>query len=218
MKVILKPGGLVVLTVLLVSGGIGLTRLRPAPASSTTPAAPSSKPTSARTSPSGPATGEHQPLTGASLIDPTRQEWTLVTQKPAAASMKLQTSPDLPAGQQHSLRLEVTSVDPNKYWCAQLLKTVPQAVEGNHNLVVQFWGRSAKKTSVYVVFEEGVSPHASELQKQVRFTPEWRQYQYPFRTTKDHTDVHATFCVKAGIEPGEIEIANMHVVDNGPAK
>ncbi|WP_395142825.1 hypothetical protein [Armatimonas sp.] len=214
MKVILKPGGLVVLLVLTVAGGIGLTKLRPTPESAdkNLPSTKSSKELAT------PVTSAQKPLTGASLIDPTRQGWNLIVQKPALGTMKLQISPDLPVGQQHSLHLEVTAIDPNKYWCAQLLKTVPQAVEGNHNLTVQFWGRSAKKTAVYIVFEEGVSPHTAEFQKQVRFTPEWRQYQFPFRTTKDHTDVHATFCVKAGIEPGEIEIANMHVTDNGPAK
>jgi hypothetical protein len=214
MKVILKPGGLIVLLALVVGGGIGLTKLRSAAQSSEAPATSSgnaSEPTTA-------ATGKTKLLSGASLIDPNKQEWTLVTQKPAAATMKLQTSLDLPAGLQHSLHLEVTAVDPNKYWCAQLLKTVPQPVEGNHNLTVQFWGRSSKKTAVYIVFEEGVSPHTAELQKQVRFTPEWRQYEFPFRTTKDHTDIHATFCVKAGIQAGEIDIANMHVVDNGAAK
>ena len=224
MKVILKPGGLAVLTALLVGGGIGLTKLRPTaqtPEAASTGTGKTTKPSTASSASAAPTTlvsGAPKPLGGSSLIDPNKQEWTLVTQKPAVAAMKLQTSTDLPAGLQHSLHLDVKAVDPNKYWCAQLLKTVPQAVEGNHNLTVQFWGRSEKKTAVYIVFEEGVSPHASELQKQVRFTPEWRQYQFPFRTTKDHTDVHATFCVKAGIEPGEVDIANMHVVDNGPAK
>lgn len=223
MKVILKPGGLIVLLALVVGGGIGLTKLRPAAQSPDTAPAPTgagkpARKTTTSAEPTAAVTGNAKPLGGSSLIDPNKQEWTLVTQKPAAASMKLQTSSDLPAGLQHSLHLEVTAVDPNKYWCAQLLKTVPQAVEGNHNLTVQFWGRSSKKTAVYIVFEEGVSPHTAELQKQVRFTPEWRQYEFPFRTTKDHTDVHATFCVKAGIEPGEIDIANMHVVDKGAAK
>lgn len=216
MKVILKPGGIVVLVALLVGGGIAMTRLRPAADNPVTNPLRTSP--STRQEPAAPVSAGQKPLTGASLIAPTLQEWTLVVQKPAVAQMKLQLSPDLPPGQQHSLRLEVTAVDPNKYWCAQLLKTVPQAVQGNHNLTVQFWGRSMKKTAVNVVFEEGLSPHTAELQKQVRFTPEWRQYVLPFRTTKDHTDVHANFCIKAGIEPGEIEIANMHVNDNGPAK
>lgn len=220
MKVILKPGGMVVLAV-LVGVGIGLSRLRPTAGSpkgeSTRPAKPITN-TKMTPETAAPVTGSQKPLMGASLIDPTKQEWTLMTQKPAAGTMKLQISSDLPAGQQHSLHLDVTAVDPNKYWCAQLLKTVPQAVEGNHNLTVQFWGRSVKKTAVYIVFEDGISPHTAEFQKQVRFTPEWRQYQFPFRTTKDHIETHATFCVKAGIEPGEIEIANMHVVDNGAAK
>jgi hypothetical protein len=210
MKVILKPGGFVVVGTLVVLGVFGAVKvLSPRPEPSTSSASPQAKPP---VSVSG-----QKPLTGASLIDPTRQGWSLATQKPAAATMKLQVSPELPAGSQHSLHLEVTAVDPNKYWCAQLLKKVPQAVEGNHNLTVQFWGRSVKKTAVYVVFEEGLSPHTAELQKNVRLTPEWRQYQFPFRTTKDHTDTHANFCIKAGLEVGEIEIANMHVVDNGKA-
>lgn len=204
MKIILKPGGYAILGILLVSGSIALFQTRSGQSTST--ASASSLPA-------------NRPIPGGkSVIDPNKQEWTLVTQKPASGTMRLTTDPALPKGQQHALHLEVRTVDPNKYWSAQLLKQVPQAVEGNHNLTVQFWGRSKKATPVFLVFEEGVSPHAAELQKRIKLTPEWRQYEFPFRTTKDHTEVHANFCLKAGIQPGELDIANMHVVDKGPAK
>ena len=215
MKIILKPGGIALVGILFASGGIVLFRARSSEPRAIAAVSPASSPES---NASLAIPSLHQPLSGESVIDPDKQGWTLMTQKPAVALMRLTTDPRLPPNQSHMLHLEVSAVDPNKYWSAQLLKQVPQAVPGNHNLLVQFWGRSKKETPFFLVFEEGAPPHTAELQKRITLSPEWRQYQFPFRTTKDHTEIHANFCIKAGIQPGELDIANIHVVDKGPAQ
>lgn len=158
-------------------------------------------------------------LAGNPLIAPDAEKWTLSIQKPAAAQMTMYKDPSLPGeGGAPALHLVVKSVDPVKYWSAQLIKRVPNAVEANHAMIVRFWGRSKTQTPAYIVFESGESPHFAELSQVVRFTPEWKLYECPFVTTKDHTDIHANFCVKAGIAVGEIDLSNMEVNDNGPAK
>lgn len=156
-------------------------------------------------------------LGGDRLIIPDAEKWTLSIQKPATAEMSLFVDTSL-AGDSHALHLVVKSVDPVKYWAAQLIKRVPNAVEANHSMIVRFWGRSKTSTPAYIVFEAGESPHASELSQVVHFTPDWKLYECPFITNKDHTDIHANFCVKAGISPGEIDLSNMEVNDNGAAK
>ena len=156
-------------------------------------------------------------LGGDRLIVPEAEKWTLSVQKPADAQMSMFQDKSLPADP-HALHLVVKSVDPVKYWSAQLIKRVPNAVEANHTMTVRFWGRSKTRTPAYIVFEAGESPHFAELSQVVRFTPEWKLYECPFVTTRDHTDIHANFCVKAGIAVGEIDLSNMEVNDNGPVK
>ena len=157
-------------------------------------------------------------LGGTPMIVPTAERWTLSIQKPADAQMTMFTDQTLAAKDNHALHLVVKSVDPVKYWAAQLIKRVPNAVPAHHSMVVRFWGRSKTSTPAYIVFEEGQSPHASELSQVVRFTPDWKLYECPFVTSKDHTDIHANFCVKAGISPGEIDLSTMEVNDLGEAK
>jgi|GEM_PF-4514233 hypothetical protein len=167
----------------------------------------------AKTAPKGttPARGGSESL----IIDPTAFPWTLAIQTPAAATKEEFKAPDLPGKIKHAVRLKVTQVDPNKFWCAQLIKRVPQAIKANHSLEVRFWARSTTNTAVHVVFEEGQSPHTPELDKVIRFTPEWKEYTLKFRTKQDHTEVQPNFCLKAGISPGELEISEVRVIDLG---
>jgi hypothetical protein len=153
---------------------------------------------------------------GQAIIDPLEKKWALVSQEPAKAAMNEFIATDMPGGaNNHAVHLDVSAVDSSKYWCAQLIKQVPRPVEAGHNMEVRFWGRSKKNTGVYIVFEEGESPHAAELSKVVSMTPEWKEYTLPFVTTKDHTMVPANFCIKAGIMPGEIDISDVRVADYG---
>jgi hypothetical protein len=92
-----------------------------------------------------------------------------------------------------------------------MIKEVPQDVLAGKNMVVHFWGRSLQNTPVWLIFEEGKSPHTPELQQKVTLTPEWKQYELPFRTSRDHINPHANFCIKAGIQAGEIEVAGIYV-------
>ncbi|MES2464755.1 MAG: hypothetical protein V4671_29680 [Armatimonadota bacterium] len=198
MRIILKPAGLAI----LLCAVVGLALLAFGRFSSRVGSTAAEKP---------------EKLTGSRLISPEAEKWTLSTQKPAAAKMSMFLDKSL-KGDPHALHLVVTAVDPVKYWSAQLIKRVPAPVEANHDMIVRFWGRSKTKTPAYIVFEEGASPHTTELNKVVRFTPEWKLYECPFVTTKDHTDIHANFCVNAGISPGEIDLASMEVNDRGVAK
>ena len=197
MRVMLKPGGkaLVVAAILLI-GGVSLAKFK--------------KPSTAAL-----AAGNRLP--GSSVIDPNAAHWTLATQKPAVATMKMINDADVPSGDPHALHMEVTSVDPVKYWAAQLIKSVPDEVHADRSMTVRFWGRSKTSTPVYIVFEEGQPPHAAELSKVVKLTPDWKEYSLPFRTTKDHVDIHANFCIKAGIAAGEFDISQMRVNDLGAA-
>ncbi|GAB4454330.1 MAG: hypothetical protein OHK0029_08760 [Armatimonadaceae bacterium] len=154
---------------------------------------------------------------GKLIIDPTEAPWTLATQPPAQATKSEFNDATLPGNIKHAVRLEVTQVDPAKFWCAQLIKKVPQSIKANHNLTVRFWARSAQETSVHVVFEDGQSPHTPELDKIIRFTPDWKEYTLRFRTTRDHDMVPANFCLKAGMMTGEVEISDVRVSDGGPA-
>jgi len=167
----------------------------------------------------GAVTGSGRPRpkpSGEAIIDPLEKKWALLTQPPAKATTKEFVADDMPGGTNtHAVHLEVSEVDSSKYWCAQLLKQVPRPIEAGHKMEVRFWGRSKKSTSVYVVFEEGETPHAADLSKVVQFTPDWKEYTLEFQTNKDHTAVPANFCIKAGIMPGEIDISDIRVYDFG---
>ncbi|MBC8142029.1 MAG: hypothetical protein H7Y38_11380 [Armatimonadetes bacterium] len=145
------------------------------------------------------------------VIDPDSGKWSLRSQSPAEATIEEVLAPDLPGDNKHAVRLDVSQVDPEKFWAVQILKPVPQPISAKRDLFVRFWGRSPTKTSVWVVFEEGEAPRAPELQKKILLSPEWRQYEIPFRTVRDHTDIPANFCIKAGIEPGVTEVAGIYV-------
>jgi hypothetical protein len=197
MRIILKPAGLaIVLCAVMGLAALAFGKLSMLP---------------------GAATTKPAQLGGNPLIAPDAEKWTLSVQKPADAKMTMFLDNSLP-GDPHALHLVIKSVDPVKYWSAQLIKRVPNAVEANHSMVVRFWGRSKSRTPAYIVFEEGPSPHAAELSQVVHFTPEWKLYEYSFVTTKDHTDIHANFCVKAGISTGEIDLSKMEVNDKGLVK
>jgi hypothetical protein len=146
-----------------------------------------------------------------SVINPESTKWNLVTQPPAQAAMENTIVNELPGSNKHAVHLTVSQVDPAKFWCAQMIKEVPQDVLAGKNMVVHFWGRSLQNTPVWLIFEEGKSPHTPELQQKVTLTPEWKQYELPFRTSRDHINPHANFCIKAGIQAGEIEVAGIYV-------
>ncbi len=150
------------------------------------------------------------PSAGA-VIHPLGEKWVLRQQAPARATIEESVANDLPTANKHDVHLIVTAVDPRKFWAAQMVKVVPQPLKARRQMVVRFWGRSAQSTPVWVIFEEGRSPHTPDLQKLVTLTPEWREYSLPFRTSRDHVDPHANFCIKAGIKPGEIEVADIRV-------
>lgn len=218
MRIVIKPAGAALLllaigtlVVLLVKKGQA-----PAPGAGKTPVgASSAKGATAAGKVSGSSRPRPKP-SGDAIIDPLEKKWALLTQPPAKAKMEEFKADDMPGGTNpHAVHLEVSEVDTSKYWCAQLLKQVSRPIEAGHKLEVRFWGRSKQKTSVYVVFEEGETPHAADLSKVVQFTPDWQEYTMEFSTIKDHTAVPANFCIKAGIMPGEIDIADIRVYDFG---
>lgn len=200
MRIIIKPVGAIVIVFALVAlAGMLYAKSRTA---SKTGAVAKAAPAS--------ATGSRKTANG-TVIDPHATKWKLITQPPAVAVMDNIVVQQLPVDNKHAVRLVVDEVDSAKPWCAQMVKEVPQDVASGKNMVVHFWGRSAKNTSVLFVFEEGKSPHASELQEKVTLSPEWKSYQLPFRTTKAHVSPRANFCIKAGLETGEIEVAGIYV-------
>ncbi len=151
------------------------------------------------------------PTVSNNVITPDSGKWSLRKQAPAQADIEEITAPDLPTENKHAVRLEVSQTDPAKFWAVQILKPVPQAIPAKRDLFVRFWGRSPTNTPVWVVFEQGEPPHRPELQKKISLTPRWKQYEIPFRTTQDHTNPHADFCIKAGIEAGTTEVAGIYV-------
>ncbi|MBC7804747.1 MAG: hypothetical protein H7145_01225 [Akkermansiaceae bacterium] len=147
----------------------------------------------------------------AGVILPEDSRWSLRVQPPAQAAILETVNNAVPDENKHGIHLIVTAVDRKKFWAAQMIKRVPREVFADRQMAVRFWGRSVQQTPVWVVFEEGRSPHTPELQVKVTLTPEWRQYDLPFRTTRDHVSPHANFCIKAGIQPGEIEVSGIYV-------
>lgn len=201
MRIIIKPIGAIFLVIALVTmAGLLFMKSRPTTNADAAPASKKSKKSSTRLS--GPTT---------SVIDPESTKWKLVTQPPAQAAMEDTIVAELPGTNKHAVHLTVTQVDPAKFWCAQMIKEVPQDVKEGKEMVVHFWGRSVQNTPVWLIFEEGKSPHTPELQQKVTLTSEWKQYELPFRTTRDHISPHANFCIKAGIQTGEIEVAGIYV-------
>ena len=210
MRVVLKPAGLVALLLAIV-GLAGLTlwqagRMTARPLTTAGKSGSDTPTVSVSTKPT---------FAGKLVIDPVAFPWTLATQPPAEAIKTDFSSAQIPGEIKHAVRLTVTKVDPTKFWCAQLIKQVPQPIAANHNLIVTFWARSKTNVSVHVVFEEGQVPHTPELDTVIAFTPDWKEYTLHFRTNRDHTKIPANFCLKAGIMPGELEISEVRVADQG---
>lgn len=220
MRVVLKPAGLVVILAALV-GMAALViwqanaRGGQTPAKAGTTGAGSGKSVAGKTTPESVGMDTADFKTAKLVIDPTAQPWTLATQPPAEASKDEYNADDLPGDIKHAVRVKVTKVDSVKFWCAQLIKRVPQEIPEGRNLAVRFWARSKTSTPVHVVFETGYVPHEPELDKIIAFTPEWKEYTIRFRTRLDHTKVNANFCLKAGITPGEVEVSQVRVADFG---
>lgn len=206
MRIIIKPVGAIFLVIALVTlAGLLFTKTRPTKEAGATPSA-------GKSSGSIGKAGSGKRFSGGnSVIDPESTKWNLVTQPPAQAKMEDTIVNELPGSNKHAVHLTVTQVDPAKFWCAQMIKEVPQDVKSGKEMAVHFWGRSVQNTPVWVIFEEGKSPHTPELQQKVMLTPEWKQYELPFRTTRDHISPHANFCIKAGIQAGEIEVSGIYV-------
>lgn len=223
MRVILKPGGLIFLLIAITalaiiafskthtSTGGGPEKTGGPDLSSPTAAGNDEGHSEAVADPSKRRAGE--------LIDPVSQHWSLGVQDPARARIDYFLASDLPGSEdKHALRFDILAVDPNKYWAAQLIKVIPDPVPLGHHVIVHFWARSKTSNTAHIVFEEGKPPHTPQLSQVVSFTPTWKKYDFPFITTKDNTAVHANFCVKASVTPGEIEIAQLYLQDDGAAK
>ncbi|MBC8143850.1 MAG: hypothetical protein H7Y38_20655, partial [Armatimonadetes bacterium] len=180
MRIIIKPVGAIVIVFALIALA-GMLYAKSRISSPKSAAQKSGSPVSKSVAKAEKSTPRKNNI-NSTVIDPNATKWKLVTQAPAVAAMTDILVSELPGDNKHAVRLIVDEVDPAKFWCAQMIKEVPQDVLSGKNMVVHFWGRSPKNTSVWFIFEEGKSPHAPELQQKVTFTPEWKQYKLPFRT------------------------------------
>lgn len=199
---------------LLLCIGVSIAAYRLFSASHSAPVPPNAPTKAAPASPAGKPPAEKMPgafTATESVIHPDNGKWSLRQQAPAQATMTEIVSQEIPGSNKHAVHLVVSAVDPKKFWAAQILKGVPQDIRANQKMVVRFWGRSALGTPIWVFFEAGKPPRTPELQKQITLSPTWTQYSIPFHTKSDHVDPHADFCIKAGIKPGVVEVAGIHV-------
>jgi len=225
MRIVIKPAGAALLLLAIGSLVFLVVRKNASTNSSNNHPYPTPYPTptpgQGRTSGGGSSYSANTPQarparTGQAIIDSLDKKWVLTAPSPAKATMTDFTADDLPLGTNaHATHLVVTAVDPKNYSSVQIVQRVPRPIASGHQLEVRFWGRSAKGSAAYVVFEEGAGSHTAELSKMVTLGPQWQEYTLPFVTAKDHTTTPPNVSIKAGVAPGDLDISDVRVADYG---
>ena len=101
---------------------------------------------------------------------------------------------------------------------AQLRQTNAAPVVRGDTIFVEFWVRSVTPSGqLLVVFEQGVSPYAKSLMRNIVVDTNWTKVQVPFQSGADYAVGQASFGLQLGYRVQTLEFAGFRVTNFGPS-
>jgi hypothetical protein len=208
MRIVIKPlGAILLVATIAVLAFLAVTNGRRFLGTSSPPPA---TPTSASVEPAGevkrvPLKNQVEVLPGPGGI----LEASVIRAVPPEAAITLIPAEGKPGGFDKAMRVDV-KLKPASAWTVQVIRETKVPVKEGQKLTARFWARSPNQHTINAVFERSDAPYTRSLDKQVKLTPEWKEYSFPF-TTPAYASHGAKFDIQAGTETGIFEIAGVQV-------
>ncbi len=115
-----------------------------------------------------------------------------------------------------ALRVTITPPAESKAWDVQLGQKSAVYIGRGESVYVRAWMRSAKRSTVGLVFENATTLDKF-INQQATLTPEWKEYRFVGLAPQAFNPGDAQFKIFLGYGAGEAEIANVRVENWGKA-
>lgn len=121
------------------------------------------------------------------------------------------------AGLTRAVRLTARPAEGQPAWSLQFGQVVGQPVRPGDAIYLQAWLRSPDRATVTFVFELREPPHPKWINRQVRLTPEWREYRFVGRPDRRLEVGQSALKWFLGHGAGTVEIAGVRLQNFGDA-
>jgi len=201
MRIILKPKGIVLLTLALLTL-ISVAVLR--------------RKNAAMAPPAEKAAAASQPVE-LPLVN-REPAWKLVTPNAQSAQMKTIPAGEGAGGNVDAMEITVNQATPEKYWLTQIERPIGTGIAANHNLVLHFYARSIKHNIMHAIVEQNAEPFEKAMDERIVLPNTWREYNLTFSSPDaGYANGAAHVCFHLGTETGVIDITGVSLTDLGPA-
>ena len=116
-----------------------------------------------------------------------------------------------------AVRLEVTPKPEDKPWTVSLNQPLAVALKKDEPLLMALWMRSPEKARAGLFVEQVAPPHEKLLTAEVPLGPEWKQFYFAGKATKDYAPGAARLNFHLAYGPGTIEIAGIRMASGQAA-
>lgn len=200
MRIILKPKGIVLLTLALLTL-ISIAVLRRKNASVAPPAEK--------------AAAASQPV-DLPLVN-REPAWGLVTPNAQSAEMKTIPAGEGAGSNKDAIEITIKQATPEKYWLTQIERPIATAIASDHNLVLHFYARSAKNNIMHAIVEQNAEPYEKALDERIILPSDWKEFNLSFRSPDSgYASGAAHVCFPLGTENGVVDVTGITLTDLGP--
>lgn len=111
-----------------------------------------------------------------------------------------------------ALKMVVKTPDPKTSWHVQAYCGLNREFKKGEKWELHFKGRSPEQNKMQAVFELIREPFTSELNKPVSLTKEWTAYSFPFVVKNQYAPREAKVGFQVGLAEGTYEFADVELV------
>jgi hypothetical protein len=206
MRVVIKPLGIVLILVCLISlAGLAVFR----------GSQPSKSAASAGGTTDTASTEAALPLVKGAIVISDVNAWRLQGPQASTGTLSVLTQPDAPTADKQVLHIALTCPVQEEGWAVQLAQYIPSEVPSGQKFRCHFWARSKTKNKAYLVYEMAKKPYTKDFKQEFLLTPEWKEYNVIMTTHQAYPARGSSVKYQVAFGPGEIEINGFEVKEAG---
>jgi len=204
MRIILKPGGILLITTALFC--LAGTVLLPMRQSASPASAAPGRPSGADQLTAGVASPPHSSLAEGGLCS--EETWRFYTENGGKATTALLSESDLPARPAHHFEVQQIGSSP---WNVGFNNGLIAPVAPGTRLRLHFWGRSSSRLQICTILQRNVPPYPHAWKQYLTLTPDWKEYDITFVCTESYAPGEAILSFFLGFNTGSIDLAGIRL-------
>ena len=139
--------------------------------------------------------------------DVTGPNWRALTTK---GKSEMTVVPCTIKGHPFARQIEIAELGANP-WDLQLAHPLDVAFKKGSHVRLTYWGRSAEGCTIAAVVEQATEPYTKVASRNVKLTPEWKQYSEEWLQTADTESGWAHIDFQVGYQKGTIELTGVQL-------